>query len=86
MSSFTFLGLREAYRKIEQLRDKLSGITKLIDWEAFRPQIEDMHNSKTEKGGRPNFDVILLEYPAACCGWDGHENWLKEISCSIING
>ena len=60
MNSFTSLGLRETYRKVEQLGDKLSEITKLIDWEAFRPQLEDMYNNKTEKGGRPNFDVILM--------------------------
>ncbi|MDD1752759.1 MAG: IS5 family transposase [Methanotrichaceae archaeon] len=60
MSSFTSLGLREAYRKVEQLGDRLSEITKLIDWEAFRPLFEDMYNNKTDKGGRPNFDVILM--------------------------
>ena len=60
MGSFTSLGLREAYRKVEQLGDRLSEITKLIDWEAFRPLFEDMYNNKTDKGGRPNFDVILM--------------------------
>ncbi|MDD1753652.1 MAG: IS5 family transposase [Methanotrichaceae archaeon] len=60
MNSFTSLGLREAYRKVEQLGDRLSEITRLIDWGAFRPQLEDMYNNKTEKGGRPNFDVILM--------------------------
>ena len=60
MSSFTSLGLREAYRKVERLGDRLSDIAKLIDWEAFRPQLDDMYNNKTEKGGRPNFDVILM--------------------------
>ncbi len=37
MDSFTSLGLREAYRKVEQLGDRLSEIAKLIDWEEFRP-------------------------------------------------
>ncbi len=60
MSSFTSLGLREAYRKVERLGDRLSEIVKLMDWEAFRPKLDDMYNNKTEKGGRPNFDVILM--------------------------
>ena len=60
MSSFTSLGLQEAYRKVEQLGDRLSEISKLIDWEAFRPRLEGMYNNKTDKGGRPNFDVILM--------------------------
>jgi len=60
MNSFTSLGLQEAYRKVELLGDRLSEISKLMDWEAFRPKLEDMYNNKTEKGGRPNFDVILM--------------------------
>ncbi len=60
MNSFTSLGLQEAYRKVEQLGDRLSEIAKLMDQEAFRPQLDDMYNNKTEKGGRPNFDVILM--------------------------
>jgi IS5 family transposase len=60
MNSFQTWGLREAYKKVEELGDKLSRISELIDWEVFRPVTEDMGNNKTEKGGRPNFDVILM--------------------------
>src|SRR5512136_671366 len=60
MNSFQAWGLREAYKKVEELGDKLSKISELIDWEVFRPVLEDMYNNKTEKGGRPNFDVILM--------------------------
>jgi IS5 family transposase len=49
--------LQEAYKK---LGDKLSVITKLVDWELFRPLLEDMYYNKMEVGGRPNFDVILM--------------------------
>ena len=60
MNSLTSWGLQEAYKKVEVLGDKLSVITKLVDWEPFRPLLEDMYNNKTEVGGRPNFDVILM--------------------------
>jgi IS5 family transposase len=60
MNSLTAWGLQEAYKKVEVLGDGLSVITKFIDWEPFRPLLDDMYNNKTENGGRPNFDVILM--------------------------
>jgi transposase, IS5 family len=60
MNTYQAWGLREAYKKVEGLGDKLSDISKLIDWEAFRPVLDDMHNNKTEKGGGPSFDVTLM--------------------------
>ncbi|MCJ7444088.1 MAG: IS5 family transposase [Methanotrichaceae archaeon] len=60
MNSFRAWGLREAYKKVEVLGDKLSVVSKLMDLEFVRPILDDMYNNKTEKGGRPNFDVILM--------------------------
>lgn len=40
--------------------DRLSEIEKLIDWEAFRSIVGDMYDNKTEKGGRPNIDEIIM--------------------------
>ena len=60
MNSFTAWGLREAYKTVEKLGDRLSQITNLIEWEPFRPILEEMYHNKTERGGRPNFDVILM--------------------------
>lgn len=60
MNSFTAWGLREAYKNVEKLGDRLSQITNLIEWEPFRPILEEMYHNKTERGGRPNFDVILM--------------------------
>ena len=60
MNSFTSLGYRKLIEKWRNWGDSLSEIAKLIDWEAFRPQLEDMYNNQTEKRGRPNFDVILM--------------------------
>jgi IS5 family transposase len=34
--------------------------SELIDWAPFRPILEKMYTNKTEKGGRPNCDVILM--------------------------
>jgi IS5 family transposase len=32
----------------------------MIEWTPFRPILEEMYDNKTEKGGRPNCDVILM--------------------------
>jgi IS5 family transposase len=59
MSSFVDFTFREEFERVKRLGDRLSEIEKLIDWEAFRP-VEDMYDNKTEKGGRPNNDEIMM--------------------------
>ena len=58
MDSFTTWVLKGVNKKQE--RSKLSQISELIDWVPFRPILEKMYTNKTEKGGRPNCDVILM--------------------------
>lgn len=48
------------YARVEKLGDKLAEINPLIDWEAFRPIITEMYDNKSEKGGRPNNDEIVM--------------------------
>ena len=60
MGSFTEFAFQEEYQRVERLGDKLSEIDKLIDWEAFRPIVANMYDNKTEKGGRPNVDEIVM--------------------------
>jgi transposase, IS5 family len=33
---------------------------KLIDWEKFRSIEDGLYDNKTEKGGRPNIDFVLM--------------------------
>ena len=47
MRSLTEFGLREEYKQLERLGDKLSEIESLIDLEPFRPIIKEMYNNKT---------------------------------------
>jgi IS5 family transposase len=60
MSSFIDFAFREEYERVKALGDKLSEIDTLISWEAFRPIVKDMYDNKTEKGGRPNIDEIMM--------------------------
>ena len=58
MDSFTTWVLKNLNAKQE--KSKLAQVSGLINWVPFRPLLEGMYTNKTEKGGRPNCDVILM--------------------------
>jgi IS5 family transposase len=60
MDSFMGYGLRQAYDRLAKLGDPLAQANTLLDWERFRPMTEELYNNKTEKGGHPNIDVVLM--------------------------
>ena len=53
-------GLSELYREIETHGDPLTGISDRIDFERIRPILSDLFTNDTDKGGRPNYDPILM--------------------------
>ena len=53
-------GLSELYKEIETLGDPLTGISDRIDFERIRPILSDLFTNDTDKGGRPNYDPILM--------------------------
>ena len=53
-------GLSELYKEIEALGDPLTGISDRIDFERIRPMLSNLYENDTEKGGRPNYDPILM--------------------------
>jgi len=71
METLTGFALHEEYRKVKKLGDKLADVESLIDWEAFRPIIGSMYNNKTEKGGRPNIDEIIMFKLLVIQQWHG---------------
>jgi transposase, IS5 family len=60
MNSFMSYGLHQAYDRMAKLGDPLVQINSLLDWEGFRPIAEDLYKNKTERGGHPNFDSLLM--------------------------
>ena len=58
MDSFTTWMLKGLHAKQEKSR--LSQISHMIDWNPFRQILEEMYDNKSEKGGRPNCDVIMM--------------------------
>ncbi len=58
MNSFTTWVLRGLSET--QGKSRLSQISNLIDWLPIRRILDEMYDNKSEKGGRPNCDVILM--------------------------
>ncbi len=50
----------EWYREIEAFGDPLTGISDRIDFERIRPILSDLYENDTDRGGRPNYDPILM--------------------------
>jgi len=60
MNSLTTWGLREAHKEMQKSGNRLLRISDLIDWSPIRQILDEMYDNKSEKGGRPNCDVILM--------------------------
>ena len=60
MKNLTDFALRQEYERVKELGDKLVETGSRINWESFRPILEPMYKNKTECGGRPNLDVIVM--------------------------
>ena len=45
MDSFSSFILRKLYRKVNKLGDRLAEVEPLIDWEKFRPTLQDIYNN-----------------------------------------
>ena len=54
------LRLEYEYERVKDLGDKLVDIGGRLNWESFRPTLESMYRNNTERGGRPNIDVIVM--------------------------
>ncbi len=60
MRNLTDFAILQEYERIKKLGDKLVEIGGRIDWEGFRPKLEAMFKNNTDRGGRPNLDVIVM--------------------------
>ena len=60
MNSFVVWALQQVKKKNSKTGNRLLQISDKIDWVPIRSHLEEMYNNKSEKGGRPNSDVILM--------------------------
>ena len=59
MSSIRDFSLPEAYESIRSM-DSLPQIDRIIDWDSLRPLVRSLFHNDSEKGGRPNFDEVVM--------------------------
>jgi len=56
----SFFDLENRHRKLDE-RDPLIFLNQVIDWEAFRPILEQLRNKpRKSKSGRPPFDTLIM--------------------------
>ena len=71
MDSFRSYLLRDLYKDIEKLGDRLAEVEPLIDWKAFTPIIQRLYDNRTPKGGRPNVDEGVMVKMLVLQAWYG---------------
>ena len=71
MDTFKAYMLRKAYKEVQKLGDRLAKIEPLIDWEAFRPLIQGLYDNRSERGGRPNVDEVVMVKMLVLQQWYG---------------
>lgn len=60
MRTLTDFAILQEYQRVKELGDKLVENGSRINWESFRPRLEALFKNNTERGGRPNLDVIVM--------------------------
>lgn len=63
--------LREQYRKVQGLGDRLELMKHQIDWEPFRPLIAQVFHDNKEMGGRPHTDELVVVRSMLLQAWYG---------------
>ena len=52
--------LQEYKEEVQPRGDKLLELAKLVNWDAFLRFENDLYKNKSERGGRPNIDIIIM--------------------------
>ncbi len=55
MRTLINFAISQIYGRLRELDDKLVDTRNMIDWEGFRPMLEDLYDNN-----RPNIDVIIM--------------------------
>lgn len=60
MNSLRDFTLNHEYKRVKELGDKLSEFDSQINWKPFRAILKGMYFNGSERGGRPNIDVVIM--------------------------
>ena len=68
MRNLTDFAIKQEYERVKELGDQLVDVGNRIDWEAYRPKLEQLFDNKSDRGGRPKYrrnrDVQVVVYSA----------------------
>ena len=81
MKTLTDFALKEEYKRLKSVGDKLADIDSLIDWKPFRVILGSMYSNKTVSGGRPEADVIVTFKMLVLQQWHGLSDPELEKQC-----
>jgi IS5 family transposase len=78
-------GLKQAYDRLAKLGDPLAEVNSLLDWGRFRPIADELYDNKTERGGHPNIDCVLMIKILALQQWYNlsDQRMERELTCNI---
>ena len=80
--SFNQFILREQYRKVQGLGDRLDLMKGQIDWEAFRPIVAGVYRDNKQEGGRPHTDEVTIVRALLLQSWYGLSDEQLEYQCN----
>ena len=80
--SFNQFILREQYRKVQGLGDRLDLMKGQIDWEAFRPIVAGVYRDNKQEGGRPHTDEVIIVRALLLQSWYGLSDEQLEYQCN----
>jgi IS5 family transposase len=85
MNSFMSYGLKQAYDRLAKLGDPLAEVNSLLDWGRFHPIADELYDNKTERGGHPNIDCVLMIKILALQQWYSlsDQRMERELTCNI---
>jgi len=82
MTSFDEYILREQYKRVRGLGDRLALMKDQIDWKPFVPLVKSVFQNDTERGGRPNTDELVVVRCMLLQAWYGLTDPELEFQCN----
>src|SRR3989338_1496776 len=80
--SFESYILKEKYKKVQGLGDRLELMKQQIDWNPFVEIVKDVFDNDTELGGRPNTDEKVVVRCLLLQAWYGLSDPELEFQCN----
>ena len=79
--SFDQFILREQYRKVSGLGDRLELMKEQIDWQPFVPLVRKVFHDNQTEGGRPHTDELIVVRSMLLQSWYGLSDPELEFQC-----